>query len=57
MSEGSVKFKIEQRARTGGVNSLRLAVESTLSTICKGHVTEVLVVNTSGIPTRVKHGS
>ncbi|RUM27774.1 MAG: hypothetical protein DSY32_05100, partial [Aquifex sp.] len=34
----------------------RLAVESTLSTVREGHVTEALVVNTTGGPIKIQHG-
>ena len=35
----------------------RLAVEATLTTVAEGHVTAALVVNTSGVSVRLKHGT
>ena len=37
-------------------NVRRFAVESTLSTIREGHVTDALMVNTTGGPIRIKRG-
>ncbi len=40
----------------GAHNTHRIAVESTLSRVREGNLTEALVVNTSGAPTALKHG-
>ncbi len=40
----------------GAPNTCRIAVESTLSRVREGNLTEALVVNTSGAPITLKHG-
>ncbi len=40
----------------GAPNTYRIAVESTLSRVREGNLTEALVVNTSGAPITLKHG-
>ncbi len=40
----------------GAPNICRVAVESTLSRVREGNLTEALVVNTSGAPITLKHG-
>ncbi len=40
----------------GAPNTRRVAVESTLSRVREGNLTEALVVNTSGVPITLKHG-
>ncbi len=40
----------------GASNTHRIAVESTLSRVREGNLTEALVVNTSGVPITLKHG-
>ncbi len=39
----------------GATNECRIAVESTLSRVREGNLTEALVVNTSGAPITLKH--
>ncbi len=40
----------------GASNTHRIAVESTISRVREGNLTEALVVNTSGAPITLKHG-